>query len=78
MRLPTIRTRPRGFEREAKCSPRLIHPNIASIYGLEAGALVMGLVEGDSPKGRCPSAMRGPSLLYSTSFRTSYLGIFAE
>jgi len=35
------------FEREAKAMAALNHPNIAAIYGLEANALVMELVEGD-------------------------------
>jgi serine/threonine protein kinase len=39
------------FDREAKLLASLNHPNIASIYGFERGALVMELVEGDSPKG---------------------------
>src|SRR5262252_1523347 len=39
------------FEREAKVLASLNHPNIAQIYGVEQGALVMELVEGDSPKG---------------------------
>jgi Tol biopolymer transport system component len=39
------------FEREAKLLAALNHPNIAAIYGFEQGALVMELVEGDSPKG---------------------------
>ena len=34
------------FEREAKVLAALNHPNIAQIYGLEEGALVMELVEG--------------------------------
>src|SRR6266536_1051945 len=42
------------FEREAKLLAALNHPNIASIYGFESGALVMELVEGDSPKGPMP------------------------
>ena len=35
------------FEREAKVLAALNHPNIAAIYGLEQGALVIELVEGD-------------------------------
>src|SRR5688572_27836773 len=35
------------FEREAKTLASLNHPNIAAIYGLEANALVMELVEGE-------------------------------
>ena len=34
------------FEREAKVLAALNHPNIAQIYGLEDGAIVMELVEG--------------------------------
>jgi serine/threonine-protein kinase len=34
------------FEREAKVLAALNHPNIAQIYGVEQGALVMELVEG--------------------------------
>ena len=39
------------FEREAKVLASLNHPNIAHIYGVEERALVMELVEGESPKG---------------------------
>jgi serine/threonine protein kinase len=39
------------FEREAEVLASLNHPNIAAIYGIEEGALVMELVEGESPKG---------------------------
>jgi serine/threonine protein kinase len=39
------------FEREAKLLAALNHPNIAHIYGVEDGALVMELVEGDEPRG---------------------------
>jgi serine/threonine-protein kinase len=39
------------FEREAKVLAYLNHPNIAHIYGVEERALVMELVEGESPKG---------------------------
>jgi serine/threonine protein kinase len=35
------------FEREAKTLASLNHPNIAQIYGVQARALVMELVEGD-------------------------------
>jgi serine/threonine-protein kinase len=36
------------FEREAQVLAALNHPNIAAVYGLESGALVMELVEGDT------------------------------
>src|ERR1051326_5116407 len=39
------------FKREAQVLASLNHPNIASIYGVEKQALVMELVEGNSPKG---------------------------
>lgn len=39
------------FQREAEVLASLNHPNIAHIYGVEDGALVMELAEGDSPKG---------------------------
>jgi serine/threonine protein kinase len=42
------------FEREAKVLASLNHPNIAQIYGVEEHALVMELVEGESPKGPMP------------------------
>jgi serine/threonine protein kinase len=35
------------FEREAKTLAALSHSNIAAIYGIEANALVMELVEGE-------------------------------
>jgi serine/threonine protein kinase len=34
------------FEREAQVLASLNHPNIAAIYGVEQGAIVMELVEG--------------------------------
>src|SRR6266404_5413008 len=34
------------FEREAQLLAALNHPNIAAIYGIERGAIVMELVEG--------------------------------
>jgi serine/threonine-protein kinase len=42
------------FQREAEVLASLNHPNIAQIYGVEERALVMELVEGDSPKGPMP------------------------
>jgi serine/threonine protein kinase len=39
------------FQREAEVLASLNHPNIAHIYGIEERALVMELVEGESPKG---------------------------
>src|SRR5215470_4544146 len=42
------------FEREAEVLASLNHPNIAHIYGVEEHALVMELVEGESPKGPMP------------------------
>src|SRR5262245_8201401 len=39
------------FEREAQVLARLNHPNIAAIYGIEQGAIVMELVEGEDLKG---------------------------
>src|SRR5215471_9851073 len=39
------------FQREAEVLASLNHPNIAQIYGVEERALVMELVEGESPKG---------------------------
>jgi serine/threonine protein kinase len=42
------------FQREAEVLASLNHPNIAAIYGVEERALVMELVEGDSPQGPMP------------------------
>ena len=39
------------FEREAKALASLNHPHIAQIYGVEEGALVMELIEGEPLKG---------------------------
>src|SRR5438067_5227128 len=39
------------FTREAQVLASLNHPNIAAIYGVEQGALVMELVEGDDLRG---------------------------
>ena len=44
------------FQREAEVLASLNHPNIAHIYGVEEQALVMELVEGQSPKGPMPLA----------------------
>jgi len=42
------------FQREAEVLASLNHPNIGQIYGVEDRALVMELVEGESPKGPMP------------------------
>ncbi len=42
------------FEREAQVLASLNHPNIAAIYGIEAGAIVMELVEGEDLRGPVP------------------------
>src|SRR5215471_18260198 len=42
------------FQRESEVLASLNHPNIAHIYGVEERALVMELVEGESPKGPMP------------------------
>ncbi|MGO9259373.1 MAG: protein kinase domain-containing protein [Bryobacteraceae bacterium] len=42
------------FEREAQLLASLNHPNIAAIYGIEQGAIVMELVEGEDLKGPVP------------------------
>ena len=42
------------FTREAQVLASLNHPNIAQIYGVEEGALVMELVEGEPLKGPLP------------------------
>src|SRR5215467_437408 len=42
------------FQREAQVLASLNHPNIAHLYGVEDRALVMELVEGESPKGPLP------------------------
>ena len=39
------------FEREAQLLAALNHPNIATVYGIEQGALVMELVEGEDLHG---------------------------
>src|SRR4029077_8272089 len=40
--------------REAQMLAALNHPNIAAIYGIEQGAIVMELVEGEDLKGPVP------------------------
>ena len=47
-------SRMRRFEREARVLASLNHPNIAAIYGVEEGAIVMELVDGQSPAGPLP------------------------
>src|SRR5258707_777283 len=42
------------FEREAQMLAAMNHPNIATLYGIEQGALVMELVEGEDLKGPVP------------------------
>src|SRR6202035_3317119 len=42
------------FQREAEVLASLNHPNVATIHGVEDRALVMELVEGESPKGPLP------------------------
>src|SRR5690242_8967898 len=42
------------FEREAQVLASLNHPNIAQIYGVEQGAIVMELVEGEDLRGPLP------------------------
>ena len=42
------------FEREAQMLAALNHPNIATLYGIEQGALVMELVDGADLKGPMP------------------------
>src|SRR5207249_3170685 len=42
------------FTREAQVLASLNHPNIAAIYGVEQGAIVMELVEGPDLKGPVP------------------------
>jgi serine/threonine protein kinase len=42
------------FEREAQVLASLNHPNIAAIYGIEQGALLMELVEGPDLAGPVP------------------------
>ena len=42
------------FEREAKALAALKHPNVAQIYAVEAGAIVMELVPGETLRGPLP------------------------
>jgi serine/threonine protein kinase len=42
------------FEREARMLAALNHPNIATVHGIEQGALVMELIEGADLKGPLP------------------------
>jgi hypothetical protein len=50
------------FEREARTLASLNHPNIAAIYGIEAGALVMELVEGQDLSMAVPVTSAGGEL----------------
>src|SRR5580692_5193009 len=45
------------FEREAQVLASLNHPNIAAIYGIEQGALIMELVEGSELRGPLEEAV---------------------
>ena len=47
-------TRMARFQREAELLAALNHPNIAAIYGIERGAIVMELVEGQDLHGPVP------------------------
>jgi len=42
------------FEREAQMLAALNHPNIATIHGIEQGAIVMELVDGEDLNGPVP------------------------
>ena len=42
------------FGREAQVLASLNHPNIASIYGVEQGAIIMELVDGEGLRGPLP------------------------
>ena len=42
------------FEREAQTLAALNHPNVATVYGIEQGAIVMELVEGHNLRGPLP------------------------
>src|SRR5947199_3115576 len=42
------------FDREAQILAAQNHPNVATVYGVEQGALVMELVEGSDLKGPLP------------------------
>ena len=55
------------FEREAQVLASLNHPNIAAIYGVEQGAIVMELVEGEDLK--VPCRLRRRSGMRSRSWR---------
>src|SRR5205807_3055278 len=42
------------FDREAQMLAALNHPNIATVYGIEQGALVMELIDGEILRGPLP------------------------
>src|SRR5262245_36666157 len=44
------------FEREAKALAALNHPNVAQIYAVEDGAIVMELIPGETLRGPLPLA----------------------
>src|SRR3954449_2569 len=49
------------FDREAQTLASLNHPNIAAIYGVEANAIVMELVEGEPLADRIERGALGPA-----------------
>jgi serine/threonine protein kinase len=62
--LANDRERLSRITREAELLASLNHPNIATIYGVEDGALVMELDEGEPPQGTLPgrSNRKSPTL----------------